>query len=499
MAVNSVRGALNALRRRRIVQAMACAWVFRQRFAVSLAFGVLMQASPTRAATQDPATILSGEPMHIAIVHPADPACEPHCPEWIAAEGKILARSPGDFQKVLKGLGDRKLPVLINSQGGSVDAAIAIGRMIRRRGLDVGVARSQIEGCPGGDFYTCKTFPAGTLRGMPTSLRALCASACTLIFAGGAHRYAAPWSHVGVHQITTVMRQTHVLRQYRTTRLIYPDHVVETSRTLVKETRSSNTYVLDKPTSGLDRRIHAYLREMTGSEALVPLMAATPASAMHWMTTTELKDTNLATTPVGAQARALSPPAAGNAVIEDGTRTFVAPIEWTFAHDPADGSDRLTGRARFAEAKATVTFTIAATPDPKAPAPHRMLADIRIDPNPLRQGEPDPSSPFARFLVLGLSDTGGVPSETPTPNPFFPARSGDGLPGDTLATALSHLRDGVPVHALLRGIASGRWATLTFDPSGIRPALTKALAAWGAGPAAAPAGSPAASPAARTE
>lgn len=478
---------------------MACAWASRRSVVFSLACSVVAQAPPTHAATPDPAALLAGEPMHVAIVHPADPACEPHCPEWIAAEGKILARTPGDFQKVLKRLGDRKLPVLINSQGGSVEAAIAIGRMVRRRGLDVGVARSQIEGCPGGDFYTCKTLPAGPLRGMPTSLRALCASACTLIFAGGAHRYAAPWSHVGVHQVTTIMRRTHVLRQYRTTRLVYPDHVVETSRTLVKETKSSSTYVLDKPTSDYDRRIHAYLREMTGSEALVPLMAATPASAMHWMTTSELKDTNLATTPVGGQARALSPPAAGNAVIEDGTRTFVAPIEWSFVHDPADGSDRLTGRARFAEAKTTATFVIAATADPKAPAPHRMVTDIRVDPNPLRQGEPDPSSPFARFLVLGLSDVGGVPSETPTPNPFFPARSGDGLPGDVLATALAHLRDGVPVHALLRGVASGRWATLTFDPSGIRPALTKALAAWGAGPDAAPAGTQAASPAGRTE
>ena len=130
---------------------MACALAIRQSFVVSLAFGVVIQVLPAHGASPDPAALQAGEPMHIAIVHPADPACEPHCPEWIAAEGKILARTPGDFQKVLKGLGDRKLPILINSQGGLVDAAIAIGRMVRRRGLDVGVARSQIEACPGGD------------------------------------------------------------------------------------------------------------------------------------------------------------------------------------------------------------------------------------------------------------------------------------------------------------------------------------------------------------
>jgi hypothetical protein len=62
--------------------------------------------------------------------------------------------------------------VALNSPGGSVDDALAIGALIREQGLATSVA-------------------AG----------ALCASSCPLVLSGGAERRAAEGAAVGVHQI----------------------------------------------------------------------------------------------------------------------------------------------------------------------------------------------------------------------------------------------------------------------------------------------------------
>jgi hypothetical protein len=62
--------------------------------------------------------------------------------------------------------------VALNSPGGSVEDAVAIGRLIRESGFATSVAKG-----------------------------ALCASSCPLVFAAGVWRTAAPGAAVGVHQI----------------------------------------------------------------------------------------------------------------------------------------------------------------------------------------------------------------------------------------------------------------------------------------------------------
>jgi hypothetical protein len=62
-----------------------------------------------------------GAPMQFMLVH-ADSGsgnCRPEgCMDWIAAEGMIDARSPGDLRKLLTSIGNRKLPIIVNSPGG---------------------------------------------------------------------------------------------------------------------------------------------------------------------------------------------------------------------------------------------------------------------------------------------------------------------------------------------------------------------------------------------
>src|SRR5262245_7773971 len=48
--------------------------------------------------------------MQIHLVRSAEPGCEPQCPEWIAAQGKIDGNSVAQFKQVLRQIGDRKVP-----------------------------------------------------------------------------------------------------------------------------------------------------------------------------------------------------------------------------------------------------------------------------------------------------------------------------------------------------------------------------------------------------
>jgi hypothetical protein len=116
--------------------------------------------------------------------------CEPICSEWIAADGVITRDTPKRFVAVLKEMGDRKLPVLLNSTHGDFDAALEIGRMIRKKGLDTGVA---VTG-----FIDCHPRKLECKQTQPPSLpyKALvyhfgeCGRECLLVLAGGVRRYS---------------------------------------------------------------------------------------------------------------------------------------------------------------------------------------------------------------------------------------------------------------------------------------------------------------------
>ncbi|WP_132520921.1 hypothetical protein [Rhizobium sp. BK376] len=144
---------------------------------------------------------LEARPMDFVLVH--NHSCLPACIQWISAEGKITAESPKSLNKLLKRLKGRKPPVVFQSMGGDVDAALSIGRIIRAAGLETAVGRTQLEGCPMMQ-PRCpeKIAKAGPSTGEVHSGGAYCFSACPFALAGGAVRAAAVNSSIGVHQIT---------------------------------------------------------------------------------------------------------------------------------------------------------------------------------------------------------------------------------------------------------------------------------------------------------
>ena len=90
----------------------------------------------------------------------------------LRAEGSIDPGAAARFAEEVEARGEYVKTVSLNSPGGSVDDALAMSSLIREKGLNTKVAA-----------------------------RALCASSCPLVFAGGISREAEADAVVGVHQV----------------------------------------------------------------------------------------------------------------------------------------------------------------------------------------------------------------------------------------------------------------------------------------------------------
>lgn len=90
----------------------------------------------------------------------------------LRAEGSVDVGAAARFAEEIEARGEYVKTVLLNSPGGSVEDALAMSKLIRDKELNTKVAA-----------------------------RALCASSCPLIFAGGVAREAEKDAVVGVHQV----------------------------------------------------------------------------------------------------------------------------------------------------------------------------------------------------------------------------------------------------------------------------------------------------------
>jgi hypothetical protein len=269
--------------------------------------------SQTPGTAPPPAIRLSDTPMQVHLVRSGAPGCEPLCAEWIAAQGRIDQAAVGQFKKVLAQAGNRRLPVLIHSGGGSVPDAIEIGRLIRARGLDVAVGKTEFAPCAPDDRDCRRKTAKGGLIGTPKSYLSVCASACPFIVAGGTRRYVGTWALLGLHQITTFQKHIKVLRTFQVTTRRVGGVPVEVKRTLVDEKRISEKTVQTQTKSDVYERVRQHLVAMGIDEAIMPLITETPGTTMRWLKRPELLQLRMATdvTVNGEQLiAALSAPAA---------------------------------------------------------------------------------------------------------------------------------------------------------------------------------------------
>ncbi|WJI42401.1 hypothetical protein NL532_17045 [Mesorhizobium sp. C120A] len=226
--------------------------------------------------------------MQFVVTRSSAPGCEPNCPEWISAEGDISAGTPALLKRTLKKLGSRKLPIIVNSFGGNVNAALELGRIIRKNKLDIAVGKTEFSDCWPGTDGCGFSYGKGSAYLGRASDGASCNSACPLMFAGGVRRVAGGWNYLGVHQITTTWfpSTTH----YRTTYRVKRGKKYRVTTQTVTQGESYKTYEMSK---GYARKISAYLREMGIGQGVLDLMKATPASdirqiGLHDMLTMKL-------------------------------------------------------------------------------------------------------------------------------------------------------------------------------------------------------------------
>ncbi|MFI0845518.1 hypothetical protein [Mesorhizobium sp. IMUNJ 23232] len=128
------------------------------------------------------------------------------------------------------------MPIVVFSSGGDREAAMALGRLIRRAGLDVAVGRTWFVGCRP-DEKDCKVNDG---KGSDFLGRALsggyCASECALLLAGGVKR-------------------------------LVPDRAI--LRVILKN---------PKMNKAAERKLTAYLKEMDVDPALLESLKAGPGS-----------------------------------------------------------------------------------------------------------------------------------------------------------------------------------------------------------------------------
>jgi hypothetical protein len=153
-------------------------------FAFALAAPALLSPALLRASDR---TL----PMHFAlrVQGPAD-ACGTDCKLFIAASGAITADTPRQFLAFAQSHDLTGATVVIDSDGGSVLGAIALGREIRRLKLATMVGR--IIDLPAEE----RDEPRAEL-----SPRADCESMCAFVLLGGVRRSVPSGARVMVHQI----------------------------------------------------------------------------------------------------------------------------------------------------------------------------------------------------------------------------------------------------------------------------------------------------------
>jgi hypothetical protein len=115
-------------------------------------------------------------------------ACQPNCGGWVSAVGIVTANTPGDFDEFARGRQLRGTTIVLDSSGGSVNDAIALGRRWRNLGALTTVGTSA-------QTNTAPKAPADTAS------VAYCESMCVFLLLAGKTRYVPDGAHVRVHQI----------------------------------------------------------------------------------------------------------------------------------------------------------------------------------------------------------------------------------------------------------------------------------------------------------
>lgn len=167
---------------------------------ICLPAAAAQSSSPAKRGAPNPLK----SPMVFYLARGEPNSCGAGCDKWIAAEGTITHGTAARMREFLKRQGS-KLPIYFNSPGGITTEALAIGRLMRDRGLTARVARTIVDGCDDPAACSRRQGSGPAQRAHLASALAQCNSACVYAIVGARVREIAPDAHVGVHAGKTVL------------------------------------------------------------------------------------------------------------------------------------------------------------------------------------------------------------------------------------------------------------------------------------------------------
>jgi len=346
--------------------------------------------------------------MRVVVVRSARSDCEPQCPEWISAEGKIVAGTLTQFKRALAALGERKLPILVSSSGGSVQEALAIGRLIRARQMDVAVSKTRFSVCQSQE-PACPRDPSGMALGAPALEPAGCASACSFILAAGTRRFVGPYSAVGVHQMSKVQTRMRVLRRFRVTTRVIEGVRTEVDRKLIAQKVLSTTVTRANASKSEYEQAGRYFAEMGIDDSLMQIMTATPATSIHWLNAAEVMSTHMATDILPAEFLIARDQALSSRIAKSDTATSDASVQaGSFVHIRGAGAAGATLRIGFTRPKGdpTVQWSVSLARDGAPISTQSSTAYLRMPDGQIIAAEnrdaSNPTAPLTSSMSINL-------------------------------------------------------------------------------------------------
>jgi hypothetical protein len=208
-------------------------------------------------------------------------ACQPNCRGWVGAVGIVTADTTKEFDEFARERQLRGATVVLDSSGGSVNDAIALGRRWRNLGLltTVGISVDPRNG------DRAEIAP-----------QAYCESMCVFLLLSGKARYVPEGSHIRVHQIWMGDRA---------------DDAKAASYS------AQDLMIVERDIG----RLAKYTFDMGGAGDLLSLaLSVPPWEELHELSREELRLTNLVTTDAVAEVLPLQDSAAIASVADAGAK-----------------------------------------------------------------------------------------------------------------------------------------------------------------------------------
>jgi hypothetical protein len=228
--------------------------------------------------------------------------CGEKCRTWVSASGAITADTPRDFEAFARSRKIEGMTIALDSDGGSVLGALALGRSIRKLGMITTVGRTVDLANAENGRKRAKLLP-----------RAYCESMCAFVLLAGVERQVPAEARVMVHQIWLGDRRDD------------PTAANYSAEDLVVVQRDIG-------------RLAQYTVEMDGGIDLLEIaLKIPPWEPMRQLSRDELRLMKIVTAGEATEVMNSSGPSVGSMALSNGARVAVNGRAWAVLANAGDG------------------------------------------------------------------------------------------------------------------------------------------------------------------